>query len=116
MRSDTPHGVADDTSRDGAEGVPSRVVVESFHSKGKLLPPALGPLTSSTRVHSFYGGGETVMVSFGEFGHSTEIWTTLKGLADLIGDLGATLSRAQIAREKATSVAEFWDDYSDLPS
>lgn len=97
----TPSGVAPDTSRDGAGVVPSRASVESFHSKGRLLPPLLGPVSSGTRVQAYYPGGESVCVSFGQFAHETQIWTTLKGLDALIGDLQATAVSARIAREAA---------------
>ena len=98
MQADAPFGVAGDVSRDDA-GASREVAVESFWTDRRLLPQAHGSQHRGTRAGVYFSGKGSFCVEFGEFEHSTSIWTTEAGLERLIGSLQAALVRARIARE-----------------
>jgi hypothetical protein len=100
----TPQGVADGTLRDDVDDTLSRAYVEPFWSSGALLEPVLGPRHRGTRVRVYFGGNDTLLLEFGDFGHKTEVWTTRAGLDALIGDLLAAKVRADIAIDGAAVV------------
>lgn len=104
----TSHDVADGTLRDGAEHAPSRAVVsDGFHSRGALLPPTWGQPHRGVRTKAFWSPSGHVMIAFGEMGSplSAEVWTTARGIEQLVGDLQATLVRGRIEQERAEAQA-----------
>lgn len=101
MGSDALSGAAGG-SRDGGEPSRATAVVESldkdrsFLSKGQELAPVLG--SRGTHVTVYYGGAETLQIKFGDFQHTTEVWTTLAGLDTLISELLAAKRRIESGR------------------
>ena len=116
MQADAPGGVAGG-SRDGA-GASSREVVrarvEGFWTSGVTLPPMLGPRSRGTYVKTYFSGGESFEIAFGDIGFSMEVWTDDEGLGALIGQLQAARVRAQIARDNAPFVSVDVDE-DDVP-
>jgi hypothetical protein len=123
MGSVAPNGVPGDASCDGAE--PSQVVADVaaelvasdrlFWSKGAMLPPLIGSRANSTRAAVYFSGVESFQIEFGNFNHTTQIWTTLGGLRSLIGDLQAALVRAEISGAEDRPLVPPPLDPTDVP-
>jgi hypothetical protein len=104
MHADTPVGVAGGVASDGPAPSEASVAAEPFSTTGKLLPPLIGPPQRGTRVRTYFSGSTSFAVEFGDFGHGTSVWTNERGIEALIGELGAALARARIARDVANGV------------
>lgn len=95
MSTDAPLGASGDVSRDG-EDMPSRAVVQNFHSETLPVPSAWSYGHASC-VKAYFDGENKFCVTFGEYasGPVTAVWTTGAGLEAVIHSCQYVLDRAR---------------------
>lgn len=92
----TPSGVADVVSRDGAGA--SRDRVETFTVERDVV--SAWPTLAKGRKVAVYSGEHAFEVAFGDDAGCFSVWVREEGLEAIVGACMAALVRARIAREQ----------------